>query len=140
MNNTQKNRVIVLAIVEYATSKTSTTLNAPPSSRKHNTRTGLQRTTQSTPTLEKDPHTFWRIRYDKVDKGGKITIRYAGELRKLYIGWNYRERRVSTLIHANNTITIERETGTIIAEHTIDKTKKISTQKRNDDARHTSTK
>lgn len=92
------------------------------------------------PTLEKDPHTFWRIRYDKVDKGGKITIRYAGELRKLHIGRNYREQRVITLIHANNTITIERETGTIIAEHTIDKTKKYQPKKRNDDARHTNTK
>ncbi|MGV9181791.1 integrase core domain-containing protein [Arcanobacterium canis] len=62
---------------------------------------------------------IWRIRYDKVDTTGQITLRYAGKLRKLHIGRAYKHQRVIVLIHDPNTMIIDKTTGEIIAKHTI---------------------
>lgn len=62
---------------------------------------------------------IWRVRYDKVDNNGKITLRYAGKLRKLYIAYKYRGTRIIALVHNNNVITINHNTGEIITEHTL---------------------
>lgn len=62
----------------------------------------------------------WRIRYDRVDADGKISLRYAGRLRHLGIGRAYARQRVLLLVHDTDTMVIDRGAGSIIAEHTID--------------------
>jgi hypothetical protein len=62
---------------------------------------------------------IWRVRHDKVDDAGAVTLRHAGKLRHLGIGRAHKHRPVLILIHGRDTITIDRQTGEIIAEHTI---------------------
>ncbi|WP_182049956.1 IS481 family transposase [Changpingibacter yushuensis] len=87
-----------------------------------------------TATIKAEPtkeigHTFWRVRYDRVDKDGKITLRYAGKLRHLGIGRAHIGSRLLLLIHGPNTMAIDRNTGEIIAEHAIDSTKNYQPKK-----------
>ncbi|WP_413336792.1 integrase core domain-containing protein [Brevibacterium sp. GP-SGM9] len=71
----------------------------------------------------------WRIRYDRVDANGKISLRFAGRLRHLGIGRAYARQRVLLLIHGRETMVIERGTGAIIAEHLIDAEKNYQPRK-----------
>ncbi len=61
----------------------------------------------------------YRIRFDHIDASGVITIRHAGKLRHLGIGRAHKHRPVLVLINGPDTITIDRETSEILAEHTI---------------------
>lgn len=65
----------------------------------------------------------WRSRTDKVDRHGKVTLRYAGKLRHLGIGKAHAGTPVLLLIHDRNVVTSNATTGEIIAEHTIDPTR-----------------
>src|SRR5699024_1843743 len=65
----------------------------------------------------------WRTRTDKVDKHGKITLRYAGKLRHQGIGRAWIDTTVLILIHDRNVTTSDATTGEVIAEHSIDPTK-----------------
>lgn len=73
------------------------------------------------PTMEAF-NQIWRVRHDKVDPDGHATLRYAGKLLHLGIGRAHTGATIIILIHANNTIVINKTTGEIIAEHTIDPT------------------
>jgi len=66
----------------------------------------------------------WRSRVDRVDKTGKVTIRYAGEMRRLGIGRAHTGTRVLLLVHDRDVTTSDLATGEILAEHTIDPTKR----------------
>lgn len=79
-------------------------------------------TLKATPVIELN-RSIWRVRHDRVDTAGKITLRYQGRLRHLHIGRAHNNRRVIVLIHNNQTITLGIGTGEILAEHTIDPTK-----------------
>lgn len=81
--------------------------------------TAYQATAKAQPLLEVGEQ-IWRIRYDRIDAYGKISLRFAGKLRHLGIGRAYARQRVILLVHDRDTMVIERGTGTIIAEHTID--------------------
>lgn len=63
---------------------------------------------------------FYRIRYDKVDKAGRITLRRAGRMHHLGIGAAHRGKRVLALIETTEVTIIELETGEILATNTID--------------------
>ena len=65
----------------------------------------------------------WRSRTDIVDKNGKVTIRYAGQIRHLGIGRLHTGTPVLILIHDRNVSVSNMNTGEIIAELTIDPTK-----------------
>jgi transposase InsO family protein len=62
----------------------------------------------------------WRSRTDKVDRYGKVTIRYAGKLRHLGIGAAHAGTPVLILIHDRDVTVSNANTGEIITEHTID--------------------
>jgi transposase InsO family protein len=62
----------------------------------------------------------YRIRFDHVDASGVITIRHTGKLRHLGIGRANKHRPVMILVNGPHTLTIDRTTGEILAEHTID--------------------
>lgn len=80
------------------------------------------------PTLEHN-NLIWRTRYDIVGTTGKITVRYAGKLRHLAIGRKHAGSPVILLIHGPDTIIINRATGHIIAEHTINPDKNYQPKK-----------
>ena len=61
----------------------------------------------------------YRIRFDHIDASGVITIRHAGRLRHLGIGRAHKHRPVMILLAGPDTMTIDRDTGEILAEHTI---------------------
>ena len=65
-----------------------------------------------------------RLRRDKVDNDGKVTLRWAGTMRKLYVGRKHRTKEIM-LICINNDITaINPHTGEIWGRYHLDKTKK----------------
>src|SRR5699024_8662098 len=86
-------------------------------------------TPKDSPVTELD-HSIWRVRYDRVDTAGKVTLRYQGRLRHLHIGRAHTSRRVILLVHNNQTITLSIGTGEILAEHTIDPTKSYQPKNR----------
>lgn len=85
-------------------------------------------TTKAEPTLEIG-HTLWRLRYDTIDKDGKVSLRYAGKLRHLGIGRAHKHKHIILLIAGPDTITIDRTSGEILAEHTIDPNKNYQPKK-----------
>lgn len=61
-----------------------------------------------------------RVRHDKVDKAGRITLRFAGEMRYLGIGRAHQATPTLTIISGTHATTTNAQTGEIIAEHDID--------------------
>jgi transposase InsO family protein len=61
----------------------------------------------------------FRIRYDRVDTTGKVTLRYAGKLRHLNIGRAHKGRHVLLLVHDRDVRVINSD-GEPIATITID--------------------
>lgn len=74
-------------------------------------------------TPAKTGQTEWRTRTDKVDKDGKVSLRYAGKMIHLGIGRAHAGSHVLMLIHDRDIVTSNADTGEIIAEHTIDPTR-----------------
>lgn len=86
--------------------------------------TALPKATPTGPTRSE-----WRSRTDKVDKHGKVTVRYAGKLRHLGIGKAHAGTPVLLLIHDRDVSVSNANTGEIIAEHTIDPTRNYQPKK-----------
>ena len=62
----------------------------------------------------------WRIRHDKVDKSGRITIRHASRLHHIGIGAEHIATTVRILIHDLHITVIDADTGHIIRDLTLD--------------------
>lgn len=62
----------------------------------------------------------WRSRTDRVDTNGKVTLRYAGQLRHLGIGRRYTGLRILMLINDRHVTVSSLETGDILGEYIID--------------------
>jgi hypothetical protein len=77
----------------------------------------------------RDGDEHWRVRYDTVDQGGTITIRYAGKLRHLGIGRPHAGTPVLLLMNGAHTIVTTRHAGEILAEHTINPNRDYQPQK-----------
>lgn len=73
---------------------------------------------KAAPSIEIDKR-IWRVRYDRIDETGKISLRHGGKLKHLGCGRAHAGRRVILLVHGNRTLVIQRGAGTIIAEHKI---------------------
>src|SRR5690606_17931631 len=63
----------------------------------------------------------WRSRTDKIDKNGKVTPRYAGQIRHLGIGRAHAGTRVLLLIHDRDITVSDISTGQVIAQFTINR-------------------
>jgi transposase InsO family protein len=72
---------------------------------------------KATPTGDLDGH--WRIREDRVDKAGVVTIRYHSRLHHIGIGRPYRNRPIKMLIHDRHIRIIDPTTGELIRELTL---------------------
>lgn len=78
-------------------------------------------TPKALPTGNHEAH--YRLRYDKVDKTGRITLRRAGRMHHLGIGAAHRGKRVLALIDETTVTITHLDTGEIIATNTIDPTR-----------------
>jgi transposase InsO family protein len=61
-----------------------------------------------------------RLRYDLVDKGGRITLRRAGRLHHLGIGAAHRGRRVLAIVDEQEVTVVALETGEVLSSHRIE--------------------
>jgi transposase InsO family protein len=77
------------------------------------------------------PGEHWRIRTDRVDTDGKVTLRHAGRLRHLGIGRAHKHKRLILLIQDTDVTAVEHGTGEILAEFTIDPTRGYQPKKQN---------
>lgn len=65
----------------------------------------------------------YRLRYDRVDTGGAISIRRAGRMHHLGIGTAHQGKRALVILDDTTATVIELETGEILTRHTIDPTR-----------------
>lgn len=94
----------------------------------HRPHRALDRTTpghayRATPkALPADAHTpsHYRIRYDRIDQHGKISLRRAGRMHHLGIGANHRGTRILALADDTTITVIALHTGEVLSTHTID--------------------
>jgi transposase InsO family protein len=67
--------------------------------------------------------TQYRIRHDKVDKAGALTIRYHSKLHHIGMGAKLKGRRVAMLIHDKDIRVVDPETGELLRHLELDPTK-----------------
>jgi len=70
-----------------------------------------------------------RVRRDRIDTGGNVTLRYRSKLLHLGVGRRYRATRVMLLV-ADRDVRVLNDDGELLAEFTIDPTKTYQTQTR----------
>ena len=70
------------------------------------------------PTSPEDAN-LWRVRYDQVDQGGKVSLRYGNRMLHLGIGRAHARTEIIILIH-NMEATIISLDGTVLGDYTID--------------------
>jgi transposase InsO family protein len=76
---------------------------------------------KATPTTgNRNADTHDRIREDKVDKSGKVTLRYQGRLYSIGIGRTHARTRVLLLVHDRDIRIIDAATGELLRELTLD--------------------
>ena len=75
---------------------------------------------KATPT-GRDGH--WRIRHDKVDTTGRVTLRHGGRLHHIGLGYEHNNTTVRILVHDLHITVINADTGEIIRDLTLDPTR-----------------
>ena len=65
----------------------------------------------------------WRIRHDKVDKTGRVTLRLASPLHHIGLSYEHNGTTVRILIHDLHITVINADTGEIIRDLTLDPTR-----------------
>ena len=80
-----------------------------------------QRLPKATPHTKPNP--TYRIRKDRVDTSGKITIRHKGHLYKIGIGRGHKQQRIIALIDDLDIKIIQQDTGEILRHLTLDTTR-----------------
>lgn len=94
----------------------------PHRARDHSTPGEAYRSTpKALPASGRDGH--YRLRYDRVDIDGHVSLRRAGRLHHLGIGRRHRGTRILALIDENTVTVTALETGEILSEHLIDPTR-----------------
>ena len=68
------------------------------------------------------PPVQYRVRRDKLDSGGRVTIRYLGRLRHLHVSYKHRGRAV-TLLVAGPHLRVVADDGSILRELILDPTR-----------------
>ena len=87
-------------------------------------RTPEQAYTALPKALPNGPHdSEWRTRTDRVDKNGKVSVRYAGDLCHLGVGRAHTGTPILMLIHDKDITVSDLNTGHILGDYTIDPSK-----------------
>jgi hypothetical protein len=79
------------------------------------------------PEIAREGH--YRVRRDKVDKTGSVTLRYHSRLLHLGVGRAHAGTSVLLLVH-DKEIRVVNEDGELLAEHTIDPSKNYQPKKK----------
>jgi len=87
---------------------------------------------KASPTLLTPPVQY-RVRRDKLDSGGRVTIRYLGRLRHLHVSYKHRGRAV-TLLVAGPHLRVVADDGSILRELMLDPTRDYQPVPRHDTA------
>ena len=66
------------------------------------------------------PHGYYRLRYDHVDAGGKVSIRRAGRMHHLGIGAVHRGKEILAITDMTGVTVIEPRTGEVLSARDID--------------------
>jgi transposase InsO family protein len=69
------------------------------------------------------PGGHYRLRYDRVDDWGKVSMRRAGRMHHLGVGYAHRGRRVLAIADENTLTVLDLKTGEILSTHHIDPAK-----------------
>jgi hypothetical protein len=77
-----------------------------------------------------------RVRHDKVDKAGKITLRYQGQMYSIGIGRTHTGTRVTVLAQDRDIRIVDAATGELLRELTLDPTKRYQGTGRPPGPRH----
>lgn len=72
------------------------------------------------PTSDRSTDSHDRVRHDKIDKAGSVTLRVAGQLRHIGVGRTYARTDVILLAHDLHVTVINAATGEILRELIID--------------------
>lgn len=72
---------------------------------------------RSTPTETTTPHD--RVRLEKIDTSGNVTLRISGHLHKIAVGRTHSGAPVSLLVHDLNVRIVHATTGELLRELTI---------------------
>jgi hypothetical protein len=70
--------------------------------------------------IDKDSSAHYRVRFDHVDRFGKVTLRRAGVMHHLGIGIEHRGRKLMMLVDEVEVKVIDNVTGEIISTHLIE--------------------
>lgn len=100
----------------YNTERPHRSLNGATPHQKYTARAKAQ------PSNNNDGH--WRIRTDKVDIAGHVTLRHASKLHHIGIGVEHAGTRIRMLINNLDILIINIETGEILRDFQLDPTKK----------------
>jgi transposase InsO family protein len=68
-----------------------------------------------------DPH--WRVRHDKVDKAGTVTLRHNSQMHHIGVGRSFAGTRITLLVDDLHIRIIDRHTGELLRELTLDPTR-----------------
>jgi transposase InsO family protein len=77
-------------------------------------------TPKAAPATNGHPQGHYRLRYDRLDTKGKMTLRRAGRMHHLGVGTPHARKRVLALADENHITVIELETGEVLSTHLIE--------------------
>ena len=83
---------------------------------------------KAAPAPSRDPETHDRVRHDRVDKSGSVTLRVAGQLRHIGVGRTHTRTHVILLVQDLEVRVINAITGELLRELTIDPSKDYQPQ------------
>jgi len=75
---------------------------------------------KATPAADRDHHTHDRVRHDRIDTDGKVTLRVNGRLHHIGIGRTHARTPVLLLVHDLHVRVVNAATGELLRELTID--------------------
>jgi transposase InsO family protein len=81
------------------------------------------------PTTPGDPN-LWRVRYDTIDPGGKVSLRYGNRMLHLGVGRAHARTEIIILIH-NHDATVISLNGTVLGDYTIDPKQSYQAKRKN---------
>jgi hypothetical protein len=67
--------------------------------------------------------THWRVRHDRVDKTGRVTLRHNGRLHHIGLGYEHARTRVVMLVADRHVRVIDATTGELLRDLTLDTTR-----------------
>jgi hypothetical protein len=74
---------------------------------------------KATPTSDRDGDTHWRVRHDRVDTAGRVTVRYNGRLHHIGIGRTHTRTPITLLIADLDIRVIATATGELLRHLTL---------------------